>query len=310
MARERTLRPSPTRLSTLLRSPTSLLDYITIVPGLLGVVIAESAFDAQAWLNARTLRVFRIFRVVRMMSVVTHSGSSLQRQIAVLCVSVLSMVFCAAGIYQIVESTPDEFVPFHRAMMYMTIIVIGRPPVPTKTDAAVVMVTITIMLAASIIPAFVAELARLYFETQGSESYNSDAKTPHVVVCGDINSARLKAFLGQFFHKSREPDILCPVVVLSEHKYEGALRSLIEQQRYSGRCVGHSGWVGVDSLPELHRPALHTPPHPPATQRHVRARLRAPPRGPEACGRAARGDGHRAVLAQRRQRRHGDRGGQ
>lgn len=64
------------------------------------------------------------------------------------------------------ESTPDDFVPFHRAMLYMTIIVIGRPPVPHKTDAAVVMVTITIMVAASVIPAFVAELARLYFETQ------------------------------------------------------------------------------------------------------------------------------------------------
>jgi hypothetical protein len=59
-----------------------------------------------------------------------------------------------------VESTTDEFVPFHRAMLYMTIIVIGRPPVPTKTDAAVIMVTITIMVAASVIPVFVAELAR------------------------------------------------------------------------------------------------------------------------------------------------------
>jgi hypothetical protein len=46
--------------------------------------------------------VFRIFRVVRMMRVVTLSpGSSLTRQIAILVVTVLSMVFCAAGIYQV-----------------------------------------------------------------------------------------------------------------------------------------------------------------------------------------------------------------
>jgi hypothetical protein len=83
-------------------SASSLLDYITIIPGLVGIAIAESAFDAQAWTVARTLRVFRIFRVVRMMRVVTLSpGSSLQRQIAILVVTVLSMVFCAAGIYQV-----------------------------------------------------------------------------------------------------------------------------------------------------------------------------------------------------------------
>ena len=83
-------------------TPSSLLDYITIVPGLVGILVAESAFDSQAWTVARTLRVFRIFRVVRMMRVVTLSpGSSFNRQIAILVVTVLSMVFCAAGIYQV-----------------------------------------------------------------------------------------------------------------------------------------------------------------------------------------------------------------
>ena len=212
-------------------SASSLLDYITIIPGVVSVAISDSAFTAQAWVVARTMRVFRIFRVVRMMRVVTMSpASSFHRQIAFLVVTVLSMVFCAAGIYQIVQSTPDDFMPFHRAVMYMTIIVIGRPPVPTTTDAAVIMVTVTIMVAASVIPAFVGEIARLYFETQGRDSYKSDPATPHVVVCGDINTSRLKALLGQFFHKSRDPELLCPVVVLSDAKYEGALRALVEQQ--------------------------------------------------------------------------------
>ena len=38
----------------------------------------------------------------------------------------------------------------------------------------------------------------------------------------------------QFFHKSRDPDLLCPVVVLCEAKFEGALKVLIEQSRYAG----------------------------------------------------------------------------
>ena len=115
-------------------SASSLLDFITIVPGMVSVAIADAAFTAQAWTVARTLRVFRIFRVVRMIRVVTITpGSSFHRQIAYLVVTILSLVFCAAGIYQIVQSTPDDFMPFHRAILYMTIIVIGRPPVPTTT---------------------------------------------------------------------------------------------------------------------------------------------------------------------------------
>lgn len=104
-----------------------MLDFITIVPGIVSVASAEYTLDTQAWTVARTLRVFRIFRcgaatlarveqrraatprrrlrcrrVLRMLRVVTLGpGSSLQRQIAILAVTVLSMVFCAAGIYQV-----------------------------------------------------------------------------------------------------------------------------------------------------------------------------------------------------------------
>jgi hypothetical protein len=90
------------------------------------------------------------------------------------------------------------------------------------------------MVSASVIPVFVAELARLYFEAQGHDTYKHDPEVEHVVVCGDINTSRLKTFLSQFFHKSRDPEIICPVVILAEHKYEGPMRLLIEQARYAG----------------------------------------------------------------------------
>jgi len=90
-------------------SPSSLLDYVTIVPGLVSTALSENAFDPEAWVVARTMRVFRIFRVVRMVRVVALApGSSLQRQIGILAATVFSMVLAAAGIYQIVESTPEK----------------------------------------------------------------------------------------------------------------------------------------------------------------------------------------------------------
>jgi hypothetical protein len=118
-------------------SPLSVLDFVTIMPGLVTLVLSSALFNAQAFIVSQTLRVFRVFRVVRLMRIITLStSSSLTRQFAVLAVTVLAMVFAAAAIFQILDSTPDHFVPFHVAVLYMTITIIGRPPVPTQTDAS------------------------------------------------------------------------------------------------------------------------------------------------------------------------------
>jgi hypothetical protein len=116
----------------------------------------------------------------------------------------------------------------------MTNVIIGRPLVPTKTDASKLVEIFAIFIGSFVLPAFVAELARLYFEQEGREVYNYDPRAPHVVLCGDINTSRLRAFMAQFFHKSRDPELLSPMVVLAEHKYEGALKMLIEQSSYTG----------------------------------------------------------------------------
>ena len=214
----------------------SLLDFLTVVPGLLTILISESSFNPEAFIVSQTLRVFRIFRAIRLLGLlVLGSNSSLVRQGLVLGATILAIVFAAAAIFQILDSTPQEFVPFHKAFLYMTITVIGRPPVPTHTDTARIFETVVIFVGSFLLPAFVAELARLYFEQQGMEVFTPAAGAgPHVVVCGAINTSRLKAFLAQFFHKSRDPGLVCPVVVLCDAKYEGALKVLIEQSRYGG----------------------------------------------------------------------------
>jgi voltage-gated potassium channel Kch len=217
-------------------SPLSLLDYITIVPGLLALLlISARSFDPGAFIVSQTLRVFRIFRVVRLLRILSLSSySSLTRQFIVLAVTVFAMVFAAAAVFQILDSTPDHFVPFLHAVLAMTITIIGRPPVVTHTDAAKIMEIIAIVVGSFLLPAFVAELARLYFEQQGRDTYASDPRVPHVILCGAINTSRLRAFLAQFFHKSRDPDLLSPMVVLADHPFQGALKALIDQSSYGG----------------------------------------------------------------------------
>lgn len=80
----------------------SLLDYLTIIPPLIGFLVPDNTFDPQALILAQTLRVLRIFRVIRMVRVMAMAGNTdLQRQLLILVGTVLSMVFVAAAIYQV-----------------------------------------------------------------------------------------------------------------------------------------------------------------------------------------------------------------
>jgi len=216
----------------------SVLDFITIIPGLLTICIAETAFAPEAFIVSQTLRVFRIFRAVRLLGlVILSSSTSLIKQGIVLGVMLIAIIFASSAIFQILDSTPgdDGFVVFHKAFLYMTMTVLGRPPIPSHTMPAQIFLTFVIFAGSFLLPAFVAEMARIYFEQQGMEVYTPTLATgQHVIVCGAINTSRLKAFLLQFFHKSRDPDLLCPVVVLCEQKYEGSLKVMIEQTKYAG----------------------------------------------------------------------------
>jgi hypothetical protein len=158
---------------------------VTIVPGLVSLVLSSVFFTAQAFIVSQTLRVLRIFRIVRLMRIIgTTTTSSLNRQFMMLGVTVLAMVFAAAAIFQILDSTPGSFTPFLHAILYMTITIIGRPHVPTKTDAAKTLEIVVIFLASFIIPAFIAELARLYFILNNKDvKYSLVIHVYHMLLC-------------------------------------------------------------------------------------------------------------------------------
>lgn len=178
-------------------------------------------------------------------------------QVAVLAMTVLSMVFVCGGIYQVFElaewaAAPADKKPayptFHRAIYYATITVVGRPAIPITSQLSFVFLTGVVYLAATIIPTFVAELIRLWFDNASLETFSPNPEAPHVIVCGDTNVSRLRALAGQYFHRSRNPDALAPLVVLAEAKPEGALKGWIDQYKHSGlvRYIRGSARRGPD----------------------------------------------------------------
>jgi len=183
----------------------------------------------------RVMRVFRIFRVIRVIRVISVNQSyAFQRQVFVLVMTVLSLVFAAAGLFQVFESQPGKEYPFHKAVYYAAITVIGRPGVPFTAAVTAVFLTGLALSAATIIPTFVAELIRLWYDNTALDWYTHNPEAPHVIVCGDTNASRLRVLVTQYFHPSRNPNELGPIVILAEGKPEGALRALLEQYKHSG----------------------------------------------------------------------------
>lgn len=87
---------------------------------------------------------------------------------------------------------------------------------------------------ATVIPTFVAELIRLWYDAASMDQYTGNAEAPHIIVCGDANASRLRVLISQFFHPTRDSNDLAPIVILSENKPEGALKALIEEHKHSG----------------------------------------------------------------------------
>jgi len=206
-------------------SGVSLLDFVTVVPAIVTWLMSGlSSFETNVQVIVqciRVMRVFRVFRVIRVIRVVSVSQTfAFQRQVTVLVLTVLSLVFAAAGLFQIMESQPGVEYPFQKAVYYAAITVIGRPGVPFSSVITPVFLTFLGMAAATIIPTFVAELIRLWYDNTALDRYSGNPETPHIIVCGDNNASRLRVLVGQMFHSTRSPNRTAPLVILHEGKPE------------------------------------------------------------------------------------------
>ncbi len=162
------------------------------------------------------------------------------RQVFVLATTVISMIFLAAGFYQILESSAllgGAQYSFQKAVYYAAITVIGRPGVPFVSTLTPVFLTVAALMSATIIPTFVAELIRVWYDNATLETYAGAPDLRHVIVCGDTNVSRLRALADQYLHKARDPDTVTPLVVMGDAKPEGALRVFVDQYKHSGQVV-------------------------------------------------------------------------
>eukprot|EP01138_Halocafeteria_seosinensis_P004392 gb/GECG01004493.1/.p1 GENE.gb/GECG01004493.1/~~gb/GECG01004493.1/.p1 ORF type:complete len:1657 (+),score=178.49 gb/GECG01004493.1/:1-4971(+) len=219
----------------------SFIDFITIAPVFIGLLLEQliGGISVGSENVRRAIQVFRVFRAIRLIRLARLATSfSLKQQIIYLGVTVFSIILVASGFYQAFETIEEgELVPFHEALYYMTSVVVGRPMAPVQSVFTFIFLVIVVFVAVTSIPIILAQVIKLWVDSSDRKSFKGSLRHPHVLLCGDVNPARLRAFLAQLIHPSRDPIAIPHVVVLAPQKVEGELRSILDEHRFGDQVT-------------------------------------------------------------------------
>ncbi|ETV94653.1 hypothetical protein H310_11641 [Aphanomyces invadans] len=231
----------------------SLVDLATILPQWLEMVISEdSDFKAQA--NAlKTLRGLRFLRAFRLL---VFAKTAKGRQAGILFLTVMSIIFCSAGIIQAIEAcakvgdTKCQDMEIYNAAYFVviTIATLGFGDLAPKTSNGKVAVIALIFSTGILLPLQISRYSDILSrETEFDKSFTArKEKNPHILICGEVNSGALDFFLRQFLHPNNfnwkdKVVILCPG--LPSHN----LRRILLNSAYEQRVVYLQGSAMLDS---------------------------------------------------------------
>ena len=195
-------------------SPVALADLLCILPTLLQFVLPfaslqmgceqSSFFFAKFVRLIRIMRVMRMLRVVRLGSRVASTTDNVLTHIMSVATTLASVTLVSACVFQWAESDGDgSMLPFHQALYYMIVEVLGRPAIPMTTDLGYITGTIVVVIVVVIVPL---QLVRLAEAIRRDSPYRRGVFAPrmgedHIVVAGHLTFESLHDFVLDFFHE-------------------------------------------------------------------------------------------------------------
>ena len=260
--------------------PLVVVDLITIVPSLAIVCIQiasepgsndgerPSELDTASKLNfLRFIRVLKVLRVLRLLQTFARNSpqdqsSEITSQVAKMVLTGVSLIFCFAGLFQIIETnfnTMDSLLEtwgktsfhFHDALYFtiITISTVGYGDYYPTTIVGKFSTCFMILGSLASITDSVNKLVDLMsiHSPYARASYKAGKGHQHCIVCGAITPATLHDFFQEFFHEDHGDQNETMVVIMGNDVPCRGLLEIINDPRYSTRTRFLEGSVLVDA---------------------------------------------------------------
>eukprot|EP01103_Thecamoeba_quadrilineata_P011852 TRINITY_DN2931_c0_g1_i5.p1 TRINITY_DN2931_c0_g1~~TRINITY_DN2931_c0_g1_i5.p1 ORF type:complete len:879 (+),score=179.64 TRINITY_DN2931_c0_g1_i5:37-2673(+) len=213
----------------------SFIDLGSILP-ILEVFFPRSGLHS--WLG-----FFRPLRLLRAYRLLSFSTNSVQRQIFVVVLTGLSLIFCSTCIIQKVETFyANRQLMFHEALYFIvvTFSTVGYEDIITSPQGRLVMLFL-IIFAILLIPYQTGRLLSLVSSRRGGVYggyYKASKGSRHLVIMGEITFTGLVDFFRELYHQEKSnPFRNAQVVILSAKEPSLELKGLLTHPFFEPRVT-------------------------------------------------------------------------
>ncbi|CEL99665.1 unnamed protein product [Vitrella brassicaformis CCMP3155] len=257
---------SPNKLAYI-RTWSSLLDAVTILP-----VFVQWALRETVKLEVRVLDFFsllRILRILRLYRLVAHWESLLYRQIAVVSLTIFSLLFITAGWMELVEdldNKPEKECLEETMLQYddlplryrerichldvhdwiyfviVTISTLGYGDIAPQTITGRMTVVVLLSVTIVLLPQQTSQLAELLdVQAKYRNDYfrmPSKKTVPHIVLVGHLQGESLQEFLRELYHEDHGVQNQNRPLVMIQHDLPTQMQeALLRNPKYTAKLT-------------------------------------------------------------------------